>query len=89
MSGKFVSGFQTVFDKMAAICPDLSCCCCGLALVSVNLTPVAPGKSYVRKVAHLLSGAYSIIQMVFIYKLILNLLFTSHGTIAYISMAIL
>ena len=29
-----------------------------------------------------LSGAYSIIQMVFIYKLILYLLFTSHGTIA-------
>ena len=31
-----------------------------------------------------LSGAYSIIQMVFVYKLILYLLFTSHGTIAYV-----
>ena len=53
-----------------------------------NITPVAPGQSCVRKVVHLqvvrLSGAYSIIQMVYIYKLILNLLFTSHGTIAHI-----
>ena len=31
-----------------------------------------------------LSGAYLIIQMVFVYKLILYLLFTSHGAIAYI-----
>ena len=28
-------------------------CCCGLALVSTLFTPVAPGQSYVRKVAHL------------------------------------
>ena len=34
-----------------------------------------------------LSEAYLIIQMVYIYKLILNLLFTSHGTIAFISIS--
>ena len=31
----------------------ICCCCCGPALVSTLLTPIAPGQSSVRKVAHL------------------------------------
>ena len=53
---------HTLFASSGAV---LCCCCCELALVSVILTPVAPGQSYVGKVAHL--------QVVFVVKSALTL----------------
>ena len=46
--------FYSLIGFYERIAPsDAVLCCCGLALVSTFLTPVAPGQSYVPKAAHL------------------------------------